>query len=231
MFSVAPTPSPAPSSFSFQFGAKPAEGLSSTSFTAGSAPASGFTFSSVGGVGGIPGFGSSLIGGGSKPATGFGGGGGGGGGGGDAEDGEGGEEPILPVEKAIRRDDDKEEILLETECKLQIFKAPDDAPSGPKQWKDLVNGILRITRDPDTRKQRLIVRNIVGRILFNAAIYKGMIVRKVGKKIQFLAVVDPKLWDPSSKVPVGPQMISLKVNSSKLDETAATMEACVKEAV
>jgi len=134
----------------------------------------------------------------------------------DNDGGEGGEdEPILAVEKAIRGENDKDEILHEVECKLQIFKSPDDLPSAPKEWKDLVKGTLRLTRDPETRKQRLLVRNIVGRILFNAAIYKGMKIIKSKKFIQFVAVVDPKLWSPDSKRRNRSTIIRVKSQSIK----------------
>lgn len=106
---------------------------------------------------------------------------------GGEEDGEGGGddegEPILEPEKVLRNSNDTDEILHEVPCKLYGYSAAD------KEWKDTGKGTFRITLDPKTQKQRMLVRNQIGRINFNASFFKGMKVEQVQKKIKFAAFV------------------------------------------
>jgi len=102
------------------------------------------------------------------------------------EDGEGGDdegEPILEPEKVLRNSNDTDEILHEVPCKLYGYSTAD------KEWKDTGKGTFRITRDAKTQKQRMLVRNQIGRINFNAAFFAGMKVEQVQKKIKFAAFV------------------------------------------
>jgi hypothetical protein len=89
----------------------------------------------------------------------------------------------LEPEKVLRNAADTDEILHEVPCKLFSFSAAD------KEWKDLGKGNFRITRDPATQKQRMLVRNQVGRINFNASFYPTMKVEKVQKRLKFAAFV------------------------------------------
>jgi hypothetical protein len=106
--------------------------------------------------------------------------------GGDEEGGEGGDdegEPILEPEKVLRNANDTDEILHEVPCKLYGYSVAD------KEWKDTGKGTFRITRDVKTNKQRMLVRNQIGRINFNASFFSGMKVEQVQKKIKFAAFV------------------------------------------
>lgn len=81
---------------------------------------------------------------------------------------------------------DTDEILHEAPCKLYRY----DKES--KEWRDTGKGTFRITRSADTRKQRMLVRNIIGKIIFNASFYKEMtLIVQEGKTsgIKFSAVV------------------------------------------
>eukprot|EP00981_Chlorochromonas_danica_P003171 scaffold633_cov288-Ochromonas_danica.AAC.6 len=92
-------------------------------------------------------------------------------------------EPILEPEKILRNSDDKDEILLDVPCKLFSYNREDS------EWKDLGKGCFRLTMDPSTKKKRMMVRNTLGRITFNANFYKGMKIDRVKGGLRFNAVV------------------------------------------
>lgn len=106
-------------------------------------------------------------------------------GGAPAEEEDGGDdegEPILPPEKVLRNADDTDEILLEVPCKLHSYSKED------QEWKDIGKGTFRLTSDP-SQKKRMLVRNTMGRITFNAAFYKNMKIDKVKGGLRFNAFV------------------------------------------
>lgn len=105
---------------------------------------------------------------------------------GDEEEGE----PILEAEKILRNDADKDEIIAECNCKLHRFDTG-KGDNGKGEWIDVGKGTFRVTKCTVTGKQRMLVRNSVGKIIFNAAFYKGMKVeRKSPGKFSFGVVTD-----------------------------------------
>lgn len=80
---------------------------------------------------------------------------------------------------------DTSEVMFEVKCKFFRFNKSD------KEWKDSGKGLLRITKERDSPKQLLLIRNEMGKILLNCNFYKGMKFEKMGKNgIRFLAVAD-----------------------------------------
>mmetsp|Transcript_129302 Transcript_129302/g.253230 ORF Transcript_129302/g.253230 Transcript_129302/m.253230 type:complete len:481 (+) Transcript_129302:55-1497(+) len=204
-----------PSSFSskFSFGSAapvPAPAPSSSSF-------GGFGSGATVGFGGFGGFGATST---SAPAA----------DGGVAEaNEEGGDdegEPILEPEKVLRNENDTDEILHEVPCKLYSFNSAD------KEWKDTGKGTFRITRDATSKKQRMLVRNQVGRINFNAGFYKTMKIEKVQKRLKFAAFVAVEEPSPNSegKTTVRTEMknFMIQLKPEDLDATQKKLEAAVE---
>lgn len=133
--------------------------------------------------------------------------------GGENEDGDGeGEEiPILAPTVILRNEDDKDEQLYEVRCKL--FRLNNET----KEWGDLGKGALRITRSPDSGKERILVRNEVGKPLVNAYFFKDMKFEVMKNGIKFFAFVAE---DSGFK---GIRNFLVKVNADKLDETVALL--------
>lgn len=98
--------------------------------------------------------------------------------GGDDDEGE----PILEPEKALRNENDKDEILFDASSKLMRFD------KGSKEWKDMGKGSFRVTSNPDTKKPRMLMRNLTGKIMFNAGFFKDMKFEKVKGGVKFSAV-------------------------------------------
>ena len=111
-------------------------------------------------------------------------------------------EPILPPEKILKNENDTDEILLEVPCKLFGFNTED------KEWKDSGKGSFRVTADPSSGKKRMLVRNTMGKITFNAGFYRSMKIDQVKGGIKMLAVV-AQAKDPS-KTEMKSFMIKLK---------------------
>lgn len=134
---------------------------------------------------------------------------------GDEEEGE----PILEAEKALRNEDDKDDILCDCPCKLLRFDGG-KGDGGKGEWTDVGKGNFRITKCPETQKQRMLVRNTVGRITFNAAFYKGMKVTRYSKvMLSFGVVIDPS----------GPlRNFLLKLKDTDIDSVCSIMEAAIK---
>ena len=107
--------------------------------------------------------------------------------GGDDDEGE----PILEPEMALRNEDDKDEILYETDCRLKRL----DTKAEPKpEWKDVGKGALRVTKDPDTGKKRILIREkVMGKVTLNVSFFPAQKFEKRGKhSVQFPALVaDP----------------------------------------
>lgn len=148
--------------------------------------------------------------------------------GGEDEEGGGDEEgePILEPEKVLRNAADTDEILHEVPCKLFSFSTAD------KEWKDTGKGTFRITRDPATQKQRMLVRNQVGRINFNASFFAAMKVEKVGKKLKFAAFVsvEAPALNSEGKTTTRTEMknFMIQLKPEDLDATQRVMEAGIK---
>ncbi len=134
----------------------------------------------------------------------------------------------MEPEKAIRDVNDTDEILHEASCKLFRY----DKES--KEWRGTGKGTFRITRSPDTRKQRMLVRNIIGKIIFNASFYKGMdLIVKDGKTsgIQFFAAVAEEEFvkddkgNSSTKMKTELKSFMLKFKPTELAKAAEMMRA------
>jgi hypothetical protein len=172
-FSTAPVPTPAPISF----------GMPSTSSSSFGAPPLSFG----GGVGGIPAVTGGFTGfGGVGASSGFPPAATGSNGNNDSSKAEGDEEegePIMEAEKIMRNENDKDKIMYEGNSKLYRFD------SEKNEWADLGKNNFLMTKCTETGKERMLVRNSVGKILFNAGYYKGMKVDKNSKGMLSFGVV------------------------------------------
>lgn len=137
-------------------------------------------------------------------------------GGDDGGDDEG--EPILEPEKILRNENDKDEILLEVPCKLLGYSKE------LSEWRDKGKGSFRLTKDPTTSKKRMLVRNTMGKITFNAAFYKGMKVDRHKDSLLFSAFV---ARDESSKPDF--QRFTLKLKAEDCSKVKAELENCIAE--
>jgi hypothetical protein len=120
----------------------------------------------------------------------------------------------MEPEKVLRHPDDKDEKLIECASKLWRF----DSTSGAGEWIDVGKGTFSITKCTQTNQQRMLIRNTVGKIVFNAAFYKGMTVNKTPKNMMtFAAVVDAS----------GPKKFMLKVKDTDTDPVHNKMKAAI----
>ncbi len=148
------------------------------------------------------------------------------GGGGD-DDGEG--EPILEPEKVLRNENDTDDILVEAPCKLFGYHKES------KEWKDTGKGSFRVTRDRNTKKQRMLVRNPIGKLTFNAGFYKGMKIEKVKNSLRFSAFVvvdEPTIGGSDSAAgakKVVPELkgFMVKLKDTDVDNVLSKLEAGV----
>lgn len=101
---------------------------------------------------------------------------------GEEDDGDDAGEPILEPEKALRNEQDTDEIVFEANSKLMRFD------KGSKEWKDMGKGIFRITRTQDTKKPRMLMRSLTGKIMFNAGFHANISFEKVKGGVKFSAV-------------------------------------------
>ena len=195
-----------------------------------------FSFSSAGGTGAA----------GSGAGSGAGGGAGSGAGGGVEDEGEG--EPILEPERVLKNADDTDEILHEAACKLYGFNKEDN------EWKDMGKGTFRLSKlQPAAAgegagsgggggggvKQRMLVRNPIGKIIFNAAFYRGMKIERVKGGLRFSAVVAPEekpsvstgaaIEGGAATAPPKAELkgFMLKLKADEIERTAAKLEAAV----
>jgi hypothetical protein len=110
-------------------------------------------------------------------------------------------------------------------CKLFSFSAAD------KEWKDTGKGTFRITRDVASKKQRMLVRNQVGRINFNAGFYPTMKIEKVQKRLKFAAfvAVEATSLNSEGKAAVHTEMknFMIQLKPEDLDATQKKMESAV----
>jgi len=148
-----------------------------------------------------------------------------GGGGGEEEEGE----PILEPEKVLKNSEDTDEILLDVNCKLYGYNSEE------KEWKDTGKGTFRITKDIQTQKQRMLVRNPIGRINFNAGFYSAMKIEQQGKNgIKFAALVtveDPTIKaDGKAHARTEMKNFLVKVNAAELTNVITKMKEGVASA-
>ena len=112
-------------------------------------------------------------------------------------------------------------------CKLYRFN-PETS-----EWADLGKGSLRIVKSPDPahNKQRIIIRNIMGKPLVNTYFYKNMKFDVIkNNSIKFSAYIVET--DNSNNITYkGIRNFNIKVNPNNLQETVriltAGVEACV----
>lgn len=137
------------------------------------------------------------------------------GGGGDDDEGE----PILPPEKILKNENDTDDILLEVPCKLFGFNLQE------KEWKDSGKGSFRVTKDVNSGKRRMIVRNTMGKITFNAAFYKDMKIDQVKGGIKFFAVVADATDDKKTEL----KNFMIKLKDFDISRVKSFLESIIKE--
>lgn len=93
-----------------------------------------------------------------------------------------------------------EEILHEVRAKLFRFKKDENT------WSDMGIGVLRLMEHKTNNASRLILRNDMGKVLLNVALYAGMNVSATKNTIKFIANV----------VDVGPSTLMIKVKPDAL---------------
>jgi hypothetical protein len=148
------------------------------------------------------------------------------------EDGEDVPEPILEPEQVLKNQDDTDEIILEVQCKAYRYNLED------KEWKDMGKGKFRVTKDPMTKKQRMLIRNDVGRTIFNAAFFKAMEFKCTNKGIRFSAVTEGikttiiddgkggtnAITEPETSL----KNFMIKLNKNEVSKTSQLLENIVK---
>ena len=95
-------------------------------------------------------------------------------------------EEILEPEKILKNDSDTDIILHEAPCKLFRHDKEDN------EWKDAGKGTFKITKESDSHKQRILIRDGMGKLALNCYFYKGMKFDKTANSIKFLAPVGEK---------------------------------------
>ena len=130
------------------------------------------------------------------------------------DDAEGEEFTILEPEKVERNKDDTDEILHEC-AKCKLFKYKNES----KEWTEFGKGVFRVARDSETKKKRILIRNMTGRVVLNVSFYPGMSFSKVGKNgIRFMAFVDNSGT---------PQLLMVKVKEEEFDKTLSFLKSSV----
>ena len=129
------------------------------------------------------------------------------------------DEPYLEekAEVILKNENDNDTVLYEVECKLLRYNTDE------KEWKDVGKGNLKCTRDKnDTNaKQRILVRNTMGKITLNTNMFKGMTFEKAGKNGIRFSVINPDL----KKL----ETVMLKVKIDHVDATLDKLRDGVKE--
>jgi hypothetical protein len=122
--------------------------------------------------------------------------------------------PMMEPEKVLRNAEDTDEILFESNCKLFRFSKED------KEWKDNGKGVYRVTKAQDNGKKRMLVRNDLGKVIFNAYFYKAMKIEKQKSGMTFAAVIDA-----SGEL----QKFMLKLKSDVIDKAIEVMNTAITE--
>lgn len=148
-----------------------------------------------------------------------------GGGGTTEEDDEA--EPELAPEIAQKNAQDNDTVQFEANCKL--FRLNQEN----KEWRDTGKGTFRVTRSNDG-KLRMLIRNQLGKITFNASFFKSMQLTKNESKgtIQFSAVVADEVAQQGQLVKKDPELhgFILKVRPELVGQLEHHMHLGVKEA-
>lgn len=134
------------------------------------------------------------------------------------DDGEEGE-PRLEPEIALRNANDRDEVLFEGNSKLMKF----DKSSG--EWKDMGKGNFRVSLNMDTNKPKMTIRNLTGKIMFNAGFYKEMKFEKVKGGSKFSAFVSN---DESNSNPEL-NLFIIKVKDSESHKMHDTLVSCLSK--
>ncbi len=98
--------------------------------------------------------------------------------------------------------------------KVKIFEFKKDE----KRWADKGTHPLQLLRNKDSNSARLLMRNQIGKVVLNAALYKGLSVKaheSKGKKTGVLL---------SLPIDSGMTQFLLKVNSEKVDLFISKLE-------
>ncbi len=93
----------------------------------------------------------------------------------------------------------EEDILYEV--RASSFKSVDGA------WKKFTTGTLRVYGHKVTGKHRMVIRNEIGKELFNVAVAKGMKFHKIKNNVAFGAVEDAEKGRESFMVKVKPEFV------------------------
>jgi hypothetical protein len=141
-----------------------------------------------------------------------------------AEDEEGGGddegEAILEPEKALRNENDLDEILVDYPCKLKRLNKDNE-------WVEVCKGSFRITRDNKTNKSRILVRDVIGKISLNAAFFKEMKVEKLKKGLRFPAFVEEQPDLKKTDTVVKMHMYFLILKDTDIDVALEKLQAGV----
>ncbi len=97
------------------------------------------------------------------------------------------------------------------------------------EWKDTGKGSFRVTKAADSNKQRMLVRNPIGKLTFNAGFYKGMKIEKVKGGVKFNAFVVTDEPSIGGAAPVAPKP-ELKGFMVKLKEENVAKAMTILEA-
>ena len=119
-------------------------------------------------------------------------------------------EAILEPEKILKNEGDTDEILHDVPCKL--FRHNKEY----NEWRDAGKGTLRITKEIDgKRKQRILVRDSMGKISLNCYFLPGMKFDIMGKKkdgIRFMAACGENSELKSLMVKLKPDDVNITLN-------------------
>lgn len=94
------------------------------------------------------------------------------------------------------------QIIGQFRAKLFRFKVDE------KSWGDMGVGMLRLMKHTANDGRRLVLRNDMGKVILNAALYKGMSVSKAKNMIKFMANVSGD----------GPTAFMVKVTPGEIDD-------------
>eukprot|EP00903_Cladosiphon_okamuranus_P012749 g11919.t1 len=98
------------------------------------------------------------------------------------------EEDAMPKEDPSKLErapgEENEEVVGQFRAKLFRFK------SSEKAWGDMGVGMLRLMKHTTNDSRRMVLRNDMGKVILNAAVYAGMGVTKAKNTIKFVANVE-----------------------------------------
>ena len=91
------------------------------------------------------------------------------------------------------------------------------------EWKDAGKGSFKITRDEDSTKQRILIRDLLGRLSLNCYFYKEMKFDKFMKKDKAVGL---RFMAPSGKGEV--KSLLVKMKPEDVDKTLELLKAAVQ---